>query len=170
MEKKRKWSPQKELRSSGSLVKKSKKEIDLRKHQKQLLAMLKLEFPESDLKQKDLTGFLLHLAGYDYDSSYNITKRPSKFGYWIEERTVPLCNQCGAIWSCKKAETVQKNTNGMFHLVCPKCGFSKYWSTQGDDNFLDDLPNLDTFSDFWALVTMTNSITLVYCSEIKLFQ
>ena len=154
MEKKRKWSPQKELRSIESLIKKSKKEIDLRKHQQQLLAMLKLEFPESHLKQKDLPEFLLHLAGYDYNSSYNITKRPSKFGHWMEERTVPadrlvnqyktsllenerliqlihqpLCNQCGAIWSCKEAKDAQKNTNGMFHLVCPKCGFSKYWST-----------------------------------------
>jgi len=62
----------------------------------------------------------------------------------------PLCNRCGEVWSCKMAEgpQSQKNTNGVFHLSCSSCGLNKFWSTQGDDNFLDDQLNLEIFSDF----------------------
>ena len=69
-----------------------------------------------------------------------------KTSFFMNERLIelihqPLCDKCEPIWSCKLAERTQaqKNTNGVFHLFCPKCGLYKYWNTQGEDNFLDDL-------------------------------
>jgi len=107
--------------------------------------MIQAEFPDSQITKKDLKRFLFHLAGYDYNESFNITKRPSKFGdSWkisSFEKEKPLCDKCGAVWQCKVAEGTQsqKNTNAIFHLSCLVCGFHKFWSTQGKDNFLDDL-------------------------------
>lgn len=146
--------------------KNSKKEV--RKVKNMFIQMLKNEFPESKITNKDLPIFLFKLAGYNFDpGTFQITQRPSKFGgVWkqvqqqpvgksvnqykssllMNERLIelihqPLCDQCGAIWSCKLAEgtQAQKNTNAIFHLSCPKCGFYKYWTTQGEDSFLDDL-------------------------------
>jgi len=104
--------------------------------------MLQKEFPSSNLTKKYLPQFLFQLAGYEYDSSYKITKHPSKFGgSWITPNfDIPLCDKCKAIWKCKQAEGtyLQKNTNGVFHLTCSECGFQKFWNTQGEDNFLDN--------------------------------
>ena len=130
------------------------------------IVILKQEFPNSKISDEDLSFFLFKLAGYDFDpENFQITQRPSKFGgVWKQEQPVgtsinqykssflmnerlielihqPLCNQCGAIWNCRLAERTQaqKNTNAIFYLSCPKCGLYKYWSTQGENNFLDDL-------------------------------
>ena len=173
---------------------------EARKFKQSFIQMMKQEFPDSKITDKSLSFFLFKLAGYEFDpDTFRITQRPSKFGgVWkegpvqlvsesvnqykssllINKRLIKLIHQplcpCGAIWSCKSAEgtQAQKTTNGIFHLFCPSCGFYKFWSTQGEDNFLDDLlwvvvgsqvhhlPNLGTFFDCLTLVTMKNSTTL----------
>ena len=153
--------------SNESKEKDKNKKKETRKVKNMFIQMLNNEFPESKITNKDLKIFLFKLGGYDFDpGTFQITQRPSKFGgVWkqvqqpvgksinqykssllmnkrlIELIHQPLCDQCGAIWNCKLAEgtQVQKNTNGIFHLSCPSCGFYKYWTTQGDDSFLDDL-------------------------------
>jgi hypothetical protein len=51
----------------------------------------------------------------------------------------PVCDLCGGYWSCEQTATAFKSTNGCFKLTCASCGFEKFWSTQGDDLFLDNL-------------------------------
>ena len=129
--------------------------------------MLQYEFPHFNINKKNTPYFLFYLAGYDFDpGTFQITQRPSKFGgVWkqvqqpvsksvsqykssllINERLIELihqslCDQCGAIWNWKLAEgtQTQKNTNTIFHLSCPKCGFYKYWNAHRKNNFLDDV-------------------------------
>lgn len=125
--------------------------------------MLKKEFPNSSITNNNALDFLFSLAGYSYNKeSFIISKRPSKFGgCWetsedpssllvnknqtsslLENQQLidfihqPLCDKCQAVWQCSLIS--QKNTNGEFKLLCPKCGYIKYWSTQ-KKNFLDDL-------------------------------
>jgi len=146
--------PTKKLRSSipskQSREKEKNKKKEDRKFMQLFIKMLKQELSQSNITEKNLPFFLFRLAGYDFNpDTFQIFQRPSKFGgIWKEEQ--PVCDKCGANWKCKLAEgaEAQKNTNGIFHLSCPKCGLNKYWTTQGEDGFLDDQLNLEIFSDF----------------------
>lgn len=158
---------------------------------KQFIKMLSIEFPQSNLNPENICEFLFKLAGYDFNpSTWEITQRPSKFGgVWrqiepvsssvnqqyfkssllINERLIqlmnqPVCDRCGSVWKCKVAEgsQAQKNTNGVFHFSCSECGLEKYWSTQGEDDFLDDL--------LWVSCKLTGTSPTKLCHILRLLQ
>ena len=72
----------------------NEKRKEKRKNNSSFIEMIQKEFPDSKLTKGNFADFIFHLAGYDYDKNFNITKRPSKFGdSWIISSTddSPVC-------------------------------------------------------------------------------
>ena len=77
--------------------------------------------------------------------SLSVNQNQFKTSLLLNEKLINLIHQplclCGSKWKCSNIlqPHTRDTTNGLFLLFCPNCGIEKFWSTQREDNFLDDL-------------------------------
>ncbi len=81
------YTPSKESRE-----KRNSKDKEERKLNQEFVSMLKSEFPESNITNKNLCYFLFKLAEYDFNpETFQIIQRPSKFGgVWKQVQQQPV--------------------------------------------------------------------------------
>lgn len=79
----------KEQKKEARNAKKNANKRAQREEHAKFVQMVQDLFPQSGIHSNNIASFLFRLAGYDYDSNFNVTKCPSKFknekqnfGYW----------------------------------------------------------------------------------------
>ncbi len=88
------------------------------------ISMIRKEFKLENYTEKMILEYLLRLRGYDYDNStYTITKQPSKFGGFWEQSTLATTqieDEKFCMLSLLENERFVDFVHN--HAVCDKCG------------------------------------------------